>query len=132
MTIGKWAGIAVVLMLVACASAPPPAKDWVLLGERTVNHLIDHDEIAVTRSEGDFRRIALRVQGAPVQFHKVTVHFGNGSDQEVEMRDQIEAGGETRAIDLSGTNRVIERVSFNYRTSELRGKRAVVQLWGQK
>jgi hypothetical protein len=132
MSIGKWAGIAVMFALAACASAPQSndRDDWQFLGERTVNHAQDHDEIVITRSEGDFKRIALRVKGAPVEFDRVTVHFKNGEDQIVDMRDEIGAGGESRAIDLEGHERVIERVTFNYRTDERSGPRAVVQLWG--
>lgn len=129
MSMRKWAGMAVMFALAACASAPQ-ANDWQLLGERTVNHQTDHDDIVVTSREGDFKRIALRVQGAPVEFNRVTVHFKNGEDQVVDVRDEIRAGGETRPIDLEGHERVIERVTFNYRTDKLSGPRAVVQLWG--
>jgi hypothetical protein len=116
--------------LAACASAPQADdKDWQLLGEKTVSHTLDHDQIAVGKKEGDFERIALRVVNAPVEFERVTVHFKNGDDQVVEMRDEIEAGGQTRAIDLSGDDRWIQSVSFTYRT-DAPGDRAVVQLWG--
>ena len=128
MTVAKWAGIVGMFALAACASAPQ-ANDWELLGERTVNHTMDHDQIDVGKQEGDFERIALRVQNAPVEFERVVVHFKNGDDQVVDMRDEIEAGGQTRAIDLPGDERIIKSVSFTYHTDE-RGERAVVQLWG--
>jgi hypothetical protein len=130
MRVASWAGIAMSIVLAACASAPHADSDWVLLGERTVNHTVDHDEIVVTRREGDFKRIELRVQGAPVHFNRVSVHYANGQVQDIDMRDDINAGGETRAIDLNGKERVIERVVFNYRTEDIRDQRAVVQLWG--
>ena len=129
MNIAKWAGVAGMIALAACASAPQADEDWELLGERTVNHAMDHDEIVVGKKEGDFERIALRVQNAPVEFERVTVHFKNGEDQVIEMRDEIEAGGQTRAIDLSGDERIVQSVSFTYHTDE-RGEKAVVQLWG--
>jgi hypothetical protein len=129
MTFAKAAGIAAMFVLAACASAPQADDDWELLGERTVNHSMDHDEIVVGKKEGDFERIALRVKGAAVEFHRVTVHFRNGDDEVIEMRDEIEAGGQTRAIDLPGDDRIIQSVSFNYHTDE-RGDRAVVQLLG--
>jgi hypothetical protein len=116
------------IALAACASAPQ-ADDWDKLGERTVDHKMDHDQIVVGKKEGDFERIALRVQNAPVEFERVTVHFKNGEDQVVEMREEIEAGGQTRAIDLSGDERIVQSVSFTYHTDE-RGEKAVVQLWG--
>jgi hypothetical protein len=115
--------------LAACASAPQ-ANDWEMLGERTVTHTLDHDQIVVGKKEGDFERIALRVQNAPVEFERVTVHFKNGDDQVVDMRENIDAGGQTRAIDLSGDERIIQSVSFTYHTAERGEGRAVVQLWG--
>jgi hypothetical protein len=124
------AGVALMIVLGVVVSAPHADSDWVMLGERTVNHSVDHDQIVVTKSEGDFHRIALRVEGAPVQFYKVEVHYANGQVQDIELKDEIPAGGESRAIDLTGKERVIESVVFNYRTDDLRDQKAVVQLWG--
>jgi hypothetical protein len=130
MNFARLAGIAVMMTLAACASSHADNDGWSLLGERTVNHRVDHDEIRITARDGDFRRIALRVEGAPVEFYSVVVHYRNGGEQRVEMRDEIRAGGQTRAIDLQGRERVIERVSFNYHTDDRGDGRAVVQLWG--
>ena len=132
MSIANWAGIAVMFALGICASAPQADCDWQLLGERAVDHRADHDEIVVTRSEGTFNGVQLRVQGAPVAFKKVTVYFKNGTQQVLDMRDEIPADGQTRTIDLKGTSdeRHITRVSFEYRTDDASGQRAVVQLWG--
>lgn len=124
----KWAGMALLLFFAGTVLA---RGDWVFLGEREVDRAGDHDEIVVTAREGDFHRIALRVQEAPVEFYRVAVHYRNGDVQEVDMREEIRAGGETRAIDLKGKDRIIEKVVFNYRTENVRrGPRAVVQLWG--
>jgi hypothetical protein len=110
--------------------AGPPARDWVLLGQRTVTDRADHDVIAVTARQGDFRAIKLTVQRAAVDFHRVVVHYGNGGKQEIELRNTIPAGGESRAIDLSGSDRVINRVEFWYDARTFRGRRAVVRLFG--
>ena len=134
MSIANWAGIAVMFALGICASAPQADCDWKLLGERTVDLRADHDEIVVTRNEETFNGVQLRVQGAPVAFQKVTVFFKNGTQQVLDMREEIEAGGQTRTIDLKGgpnaDERHITRVGFSYRTDESHGQRAVVQLWG--
>ena len=129
MTVAKWVGIVGMFALAACASAPQ-ANDWEMLGERTVTHKMDHDQIVVGTKEGDFERIALRVQNAPVEFERVTVHYKNGEDQVVDMRENIDAGGQTRAIDLSGDERISQSVSFTYHTAERGEGRAVVQLLG--
>jgi hypothetical protein len=119
------------LGLAAFASAPQADCDWEMLGSREVDHRIDHDQIAVTKTDGTFNSIRLRVQNAPVEFENVTVYFANGTKQTLEVREEIQAGGTTRTIDLEGNrhDRVIRRVEFDYRTAD-RGERAVVELWG--
>lgn len=122
-------GIAVV-----CLSRAAVAQrgDWVSLGQRTVTDRADHDQIAVTAARGDFRSIKLTVQRAAVDFHRVVVHFGNGQSQTIELRSTIPAGGESRAIDLEGTDRVIRSVEFWYDAKTVRGRRAVVRLFGRR
>lgn len=117
-------------MALAASGAARQAGDWVLLGQRQVSDRADHDVIMVTGARGDFRRIKLTVQRASVDFHRVTVHFGNGSKQEVELRHTVRAGGESRAIDLEGNERVINRVEFWYDANTVRGRRAQVRLFG--
>ena len=107
-----------------------PVRQWVLLGQRAVNDRADHDVIGVTAARGDFKSIKLTVQRAAVDFHRVVVHYGNGTKQEIELRNTIPAGGESRSIDLNGSERVINRVEFWYDAKTIRGRRAVVRLFG--
>jgi len=62
--------------------------------------------------------------------HRFTVHFNNGQTQNVEMRDRIPAGGESRVIDLDGKGRFIEKVVFWYDTQNDEVRRSTVELWG--
>ncbi len=120
------------LLVVACAASRPAARDWEMLGQRTVTDRVDHDVIVVTGAEGRFSAIQLRIQRAAVDFHKVVVHFRNGPSQEVELRNTIRAGEATRRIDLTGDDRVIQRVEFWYDARTARGRQAVVRLFGDR
>lgn len=120
------------LFAIACAATRQGAKDWDFLGQRAVTDRVDHDVIVVTGSEGRFRAIQLRVQRAPVDFHRVVVHFRNGAPQEVELRSTIRAGEVSRRIDLVGADRIIERVEFWYDARTARGRQAVVRLFGDR
>ena len=115
------------LLLLALVTTP---RDWVFLGERMVSDRNDHDIIPVTVKRGDFRAIKILVTRVAVDFHRVIVYFGNGGKQEVELRNTIPAGGESRTIDLTGSDRVINRVEFWYDARSVRGRRAVVRLYG--
>ena len=108
----------------------PTHQTWVRLGERKVNHTLDRDEIRVTLKEGVFKKIKLKVKHRKVTFHDVKVYYANGDVQDITLRREIPAGGETRVIDLNGNNRVITKVVFWYNTKRVRGKKAEVVLWG--
>ena len=106
--------------------------DWKRLGQKEVDGKVDRDEISVGADEGSFRSIKLEVLKEDVEFISVRVVFTNGADQEIELKDKIRAGGETRAIDLDGRNRSIRKVVFVFR-SDGRGRRSgIVVLHGRR
>jgi hypothetical protein len=73
----------------------------------------------------------LRVSGAPIEFQRVVVHYGNGTREELEFRDRIRAGGQTRAIDLRGGDRAITSVDFHFSKANWRSARPKVSLYGR-
>ncbi len=104
---------------------------WEYLGESHVDGARDHDNIRVN-ANGGFRAIQLRVQNASIEFQKVLVHFENGGDTEVEVRDQISAGGKTRAIDLPGDQRRIKSVEIWYGKGNWGSRKPGLKLYGQR
>jgi len=124
------------LLLVAVATAPRAAmakdevqdKDWQLLGEAKVEARGETDEIKV--GTGVFKRIKLQVKGADVEFKKLTVVYENGDPEQVDLRDKIKRGGETRAINLKGRNRAIKKVILAYKADKGADRDAHVVLLG--
>ena len=125
-------GYSVMLIAVCLFSLAftPTHQTWVRLGERKVNHAVDRDEIKVTIKEGVFKKLKLKVHHRKVTFRDMKVYYANGDVQDIALRREIPAGGETRVIDLDGNNRVITKVVFWYNTKRIRGKKAEVVLWG--
>ncbi len=117
----------------AAAPAAPRGGEprWELLGRREVAFRAEQDTIPVTASEGRFRRLRLEVEGNAIEVIDLRVTFGNGDEQDVQVRERIAAGGSTRAIDLPGEARVIRSVRLRYKTEgrDARG-RATVRLFG--
>jgi hypothetical protein len=119
------------------SAIPSPASEinnpprWEKLGERRVNFGVDHDEIMVTASEGRFSALKIMVKKGGINMHKMVVHFGDGSSEEIELRNDIPAGGESRVIDLPGKKRVIRKVVFWYDTKNFADRKAEVELWGR-
>jgi hypothetical protein len=122
-------GLALALMAGAFAQ---PAGRWEYLGEANVDGAVDHDRIAVTAAKGEYRAIQIRVQKGAIEFAKVVVHFGNGSHEEIAIRQRIRAGGQTRVIDLPGDRRVIQSVEFWYGKANWRENRPLVRLYGRR
>lgn len=109
---------------------PQPIR-WEKLGTRKVNYTLDRDEIMVTAYEGRFTALKFRVEKGGINLHRVAIHYGNGEVQEIETRNDIPAGGESRLINLPGNRRVIRKVVFWYDTKNYAGQKATVELWGR-
>ncbi len=120
-----------ILLILSVISLNAQAAGWKFLGGRAVNDRIDHDVIMVTAARGDLNALQIRVKGASVDFHRVVVVYGNGRRQEIELRNTIPARGATRVIDLIGDERVVKSVEFWYDANTLRGRKAVVRLFGR-
>jgi len=118
-------------LILTASSLNAQGARWRFLGERIVNDRVDHDIIMVTASRGDMNALQIRVKGASVVFHRVVVVYGNGRRQEIELRNTIPAGGTSRAIDLIGNDRVVRSVEFWYDANTIRGRKAVVRLFGR-
>ena len=103
---------------------------WEQLGRSHVDGRVDHDKIIVNRRES-FRALQLGVKGGAIDFQRVVVHFDNGADHELDIRDRIPDRGKTRVIDLPGDRRRIRSVEFWYSKERWRS-RPFVNLWGRR
>lgn len=117
--------------LVAMSFVSTTAARWELLGARKIDHQLDRDEIIITRSEGVFSALKLKIKRSPINMHKMAIHFGNGEVQEIDMRTRFAAGSESRLIDLPGNRRTIQKVVFWYDTKNLAIGKGLVELWGR-
>jgi len=117
------------LFAFAAASYAQPGR-WEYLGEANVDGAVDHDNIRVTGSRGEFRAIQIRVEKAPIEFDRVVVHYGDGQSEPIHIRSRIPAGGQTRAIDLPGNRRIIQSVEFWYARASGRPRKPKVRLFG--
>ena len=54
------------------------------------------------------------------------------ADEELEFRERINAGGQTRPLDLRGSDRVIKSVEFWYEKARWGEHRPTVELYGRR
>ncbi len=99
------------------------------LGRSYVDDRRDHDVIRVYKP-GAFRGIQLQVQGGTIEFNRVIVHFENGADTDIAIRDRISAGGKTRVIDLPGDRRKMRSVEVWYENGIWGKRRPQLRLYG--
>jgi hypothetical protein len=130
---GKALPVIAILVLVFGVSQTLNAQKgaWIHLGDKHVDGKSDHDKISIGLSEGRFRQLQIRVEDAPVDFQRVVVHYGNGTDEALQFRERINAGETTRAMDLRGGNRFIKSVEFWYEKADWGSHRPTVRLYGR-
>ncbi len=105
-------------------------RGWELLGTKKVGFIVDRDVVPVGRSEGRFRALKIRVKGAPIYMNDLKVVYANGAPDDLPVRADVRAGGETRAIDLKGRERAIREVQLVYRSKPTFKGLATVEVWG--
>jgi hypothetical protein len=122
--------LSLVLASFILSSAFSPNVRWELLGAKKINKSYDRDVISVTATEGTFNALRFKVKYRPVTIYDMKVHYGNGRVEDIKVRYHVQAGGESRIINLRGRDRVIKKVVFRYETKTLSGRRAEIRLFG--
>lgn len=103
---------------------------WEKIGTQTVQKTGERDEFRPTR-RNSYSALKVVVRKNTVNFNRMTVIFENGQRQDIELRNIIKDGEESRVINLNN-RRKIDRIQFEYRTRNLAGSRAEVDVWGKR
>ena len=106
--------------------------DWVKLGSVNAGHDADHDRITVSGPHDEFRKLKFKVKNAGLNMHQVVVTYDDGAPERLEVKENLSAGSETRAIDLHGGKRSIRTIEFWYETKGNKGDKAEVVAFGQR
>jgi hypothetical protein len=102
-------------LVVACAiSLPAQGQVWDFLGVTQIDGTRDHDKIQVTRRNGFFHAIQVRVSGDAIFFDRIVVHFGDGTSEVLAVQGRIWPDGRNHIIGFSGERRVVENVEVWY------------------
>jgi hypothetical protein len=105
--------VAGLLTLAFALSLSARGQFWDFLGHAQIDSRRDHGRIQITRRDGPFRAIQLRVSGEALFFDRLAIHFEDGSSQELVISDRILPGGNNYVIDLRG-DRSLESVELWY------------------
>lgn len=120
--------LAAALGTLASPASADPAR---LLGSthltRTEN---DKDVIRFKQCRRGINAVQLRVRGGQVEVEKLWVRYAKGGTEQLEVRERIAQGGESRWIDLRGGERCIKAIGVIGDT-ELSRDQARVDVYGR-
>jgi hypothetical protein len=102
------------LAVAGTISLPVHGQVWDFLGAAQIDGTRDHDKIPVTRRNGVFHAIQLRISGDAIFFDRVVVHFGDGTSEALAVQGRIWPEGRNHIIDFSGERHVVESVEVWY------------------
>lgn len=126
----------IVLGLPARAEPARPAfRDlgprWERLGVERVERERERDVIQLSRRDGRFDALLLRVSQSPIRLRRVRVVFGNGQRQDFDLPDVLRPG-DTDVLELRGRQgRFIDRIVLVYQDAGS-PRRARVEVWGRE
>ena len=121
------------VMFLFAAGTMAVSAQWQSLGSKEVKDRSEQDTWHITAVRGQFKKIKFAVNRRQVRFYRCEIPYTNGEKDNVELRNLIRAGGETRAIDLKGNDRFLSKVDIWYEAATPgRGARSTVTLWGFK
>jgi hypothetical protein len=103
-----------------------------LLGSQRIGFKVDRDVLRVGRSEGRFRRIALRALDNDIEILDLKVFYERGGPpDDIQVRRVLRAGQRSEPIDLRGNQpRVIDRIEFVYRARPNFRGAATLEVYG--
>ena len=119
------------ILLLSFTTKEKTTQQWVLIGEKRVSFLIDHDMI-FAKGNDNYSQVKVKVKDGPVHIIDMDVHFDNGDKFDVALKQNLPKGGESRVIDLPGGSRNVKKIEFWYETKGFRKGRGTVQVWGKR
>ncbi len=106
--------------------------NWRELGRVKAGHNGDHDRIVIDGPHDTYRRLKFRVENSALNMSKMVVTYEDGAPENIEVKNEIPKGGESRAIDLKGGKRKLKSVEFWFDTKGILNGKAEVILYGDK
>jgi hypothetical protein len=105
---------------------------WHKIGEVKADFEVENQSISVLGND-KFKAILLKVTDAPINILDVQVFYESGEPEKIDVKNELQAGSETRKIDLKGADQDIQKVMFTYKTlPNQKDEKAHVELYGFK
>jgi hypothetical protein len=113
----------------------PPQKiqseNWEKLGETKVNQSEANDEFSFPSNGPKITAIKIKSIKGGINLQRCVIHFANGEKKSIELRNDIQPGGESRVINLPGNQSAITRFLFWYGIPQSGDQKAELEIWGK-
>lgn len=105
----------VLSLVVGCMAfgVATPSFAWEQIGYQQADGKRDRDEVTVSGNDRH-KQIRICVENSPVRILDLNVRFANGGKQDVRVRNRFAPGSCSRAIDLQGKRRNINKIVVLY------------------
>ena len=105
---------------------------WKKIGIATINLKTANDEIYVLESDR-YSSVKFFTSEVPIDIVDLEVFYETGDKQDIKVNISLNAPGESQVIELTGGERRLTKIAFEYKQPEVKnGRKAVVELWGLK
>jgi len=110
-------------------------REWVLLGERTVNFRADRDVIDIGQAEDwwrnrGFRRLHLLAERSDIHLMGLRLVYLNGFSEDINV-DRLIQEGQDQPIELRGERKYLQRIELFYRSRPSYEGRAIMKVYGE-
>ena len=117
------------LMIFGCVSSAQ-ASNRTFLGERNVSDRAEYDVFKIGPGQGTFNALQVKAQGAPVEIKRIKIYFTNGTIQTIEKNFLLGRNNWSSVANLTGNNRLVNKVVFYYEARSPGWKSAELKLFG--
>jgi Protein of unknown function (DUF2541) len=107
------------------------AENWEKLGETKVSQTEANDEFTFPSNGPILKAIKIKSKKGGINLQRCVIHFANGEKKSIELRNDIQPGGESRIINLPGNQSAITRFLFWYGTPQSGDQKAELEIWGK-
>lgn len=104
---------------------------WKKIGIVTVNFKTVTDEVSVLELD-QYSSVKFSVTDVPLEIIDLEVFYETGDKQDIKVNLALTANRESQAIELTGGERRLTKISFMYKPVDQKNKKAVIELWGLK
>jgi hypothetical protein len=105
---------------------------WHKIGKMTASFKKER-EVMVVSGADRFASIKIKAMDADIEITDLEVYYENDTKQDIEVRETIKAGTESRVIDLNGGERKLKKITFVYKTvPNSSNEKAELVVWGLK